>query len=149
MGEQPICYSHLLEREAEDEKLKKTTRGIIKPLKASATGAQEPLNVECTFSSSLYVVCLMLELLLIAKSWLCLRAEGGVSLARAAASVKCGCVSQGVGFELYRLPGLDWVAQMREHLENPRFKILCLFRLAQLWGWNGPKMSAMSVLCQK
>lgn len=61
-----------------------------KPLETAAIGVQEPLNVKCTFSSSLHVVCLMLELILIVKAWLCLRAECGVSLARAAASAKHG-----------------------------------------------------------
>lgn len=105
-----------------------------KPLEASAIGAQELLNVKHTFTLSFYIVHLVLELLLVMKSWLCLRAEGGVSLARAAASAKVDYVSRGVVFELSRLPGLDWVAQMREHLEQLRFKIASIFRSAQLWG---------------
>lgn len=112
-------------------RMKKNQR---KPLEASAIGTQEPFNVKCTFILTPCMVCLVLEPLLVMKSGLCLGAEGGVSQARAAASAKCGYVYQGAGLELCGLPGLDWVAQMRECLECLRFKILCIFRSAELWG---------------
>lgn len=101
-----------------------------KSLQLSATGTQETLNDKCTFSSSLYIVCMVLELHLVFKSQL----RKWMSLARAAASASCVYVSQGAGFELCRLPGLDGVAQMREHPECLRFKTLCIFRSAQLLG---------------
>lgn len=110
MWEQAIHYFHFLEREAEDEKLKRTTRGISN----WSTGA---LNVKCAFTALLYIVCFMLELLLAAKSHIILMAEHGVSPAGAAASAKCGCKSQRVDSELCSLPGLNWVAQ-RENILN-------------------------------
>lgn len=54
---------------------------------------------------------------LAAKSHFILMAEGGVSLAGAAASAKCGSKSPRVDSELCRLPGLNWVAQ-RENILN-------------------------------
>lgn len=107
------------------------------PLEASAIGAQEPLMSNAPLLC--YFVCFVLVLLLAAKSHLILMAEGGVSLAGAAASAKCGCKSQRVESELCRLPGLNWVAQ-RENILNAWYsKCISFSDWRNFWDEMAPK----------
>lgn len=76
---------------------------------------------------------------LAAKSHFILMAEGGLSLAGAAASAKCGSKSPRVDSELCRLPGLNWVAQ-RENILNAWYsKYFSFSDWRNFWDEMAPK----------